>query len=528
MSLRKAWLIAFAGVLMLAAPGARAALFRYAAASPILTLDPHASTDPVTMMVLTNVYEALVGRDQNLDLVPGLAEKWEATAPTTWRFTLRRGVKFGEGQDFTAADVKFSLERPSAGMFGQFITTVAETVVVDDHTVDIHTKQPDPLLPRWLSAVEIMSRDWAVAHDSVKASGIATSQEEYAVRHANGTGVFKVESWDAGSGKVRLTRNPAWWGQSASNVTEAEFVPIASGPTRVAALLSGDVDLLRDVPTSDIARIGANPAFKVVGRPSFRQMMVLMNPAPDVADDVSDNDGKPLAANPWRDLRVRQAVAHAIDTNLLVTRLMGGYAVASGIPSPRGLDGYQADLDVPATYDPALSRKLLAEAGFPAGFRTRLQCTNDRYPNDEAVCRALVSMLARVGIKADPDPRPWKNFVQDLTQLKMNFLLLGQLPNGQTTYDLLHSTYMTRKGGEGFLNWALWSNAAFDGDLHALEGEFDPGRRQALLHDALSIARDQVASVMLYTETVSWAMKRTVDAAVRQDSYVMLQWVTVH
>jgi peptide/nickel transport system substrate-binding protein len=521
-----------AAALLLMSGAAEARTLRWAGASPILTLDPDSSSDVTTAGLVQNVYEALVGRDQNLDLVPGLAESWQATDPVTWRFKLRPGVTFAGGEAFTADDVKFSLERanpPQKGMYSQFLTSVAEIKVIDPLTVDVITKSPDPLLPRWLSAVAIMSKTWSAAHGALEATTPASAKDLYVVRNADGTGPFVVQSWDSSSGVVSLRRNPAWWGKVAPDaVTDVTFTPIASAPTRVAALLSGNVDLVTSLPVQDVARIEASPNLKVSMRPELRQMVVLMSPARDVPLDTWDKTGAPLKQNPWRDLRVREAVAHAINVPLIVGRVMQGYARASAIPSMPGLPDYEADLDVSPTYDPELSRRLLAEAGYPDGFRFRFRCTNDRYVNDEAICRAVASMLARVGLDAQASPEPWASFVKDLIGLNMDFILLAAAPNGQTTYDMLQGVWMTRKGPDGAFNWLRWSDPDFDADVEGLKTEFDPAKRRALMRAALTVAKDHVAGVFLHQQMILWGMSKSIDGIIRPDSYVVLNALTVH
>lgn len=526
----KAALLALALSACLFARPADAAALHYAGPSPVLTFDPHASTDFTTLGTVLNVYDTLVGRDQNLDLRPALATSWESVSPTVWRLKLRDGVTFTGGQPFTADDAKFSIERANAGgkgMLSQFLVSVDSVNVVDDHTIEIVTKYPDPLIPRWLTSVGMMSRAWAEEHDSVAATDLKSGVEEYATRHANGTGPYSLASWDATSGEIKLERNPNWWGKAEGNVTEATFSPISAAPTRVAALLSGNVDMIVGVPLQDVERIKGTAGFQVLQRPELRQMVVLMSPENPTAADTFDRDGKPLDKNPWADVRVRKAVSLAIDVKGIAEKIMRGHAKDTSIASMPGMEGYPADLDTPHEYDPEQSKALLAEAGYPNGFKTRLRCTNDRYANDEAVCRALASMLARVGIDTEPSPEPWATFVKDLVALKIDFLLLAAAPNGQTTFDMLQGTWMSRNPPNGAFNWSRWSSPEFDKAVDAMKAEFDPKKREDLTRKALEILRDQVGGVFLYQQYVTWGARDAIKTVVRPDNYVVLNAIEV-
>jgi peptide/nickel transport system substrate-binding protein len=525
MTLRAIAITAAVG-LLLSPAAAEAKTLRWAGAAPILTLDPHSSSDVTTAGLIANVYEPLVGRDQNLDLEPGLATKWEVVTPTVWRFSLRTGVKFADGRPFTAEDAKFSIERanpPGGGMYAQFLATVDSVKVVDDATIDIATKTPDPLLPRWLASIAIMSKSWSTEHGSTEVTPLAATKDQHVVRNTNGTGPFTVASWDASSGVVTLKRNPAWWGKMDESITDAVYSPIGSAPTRVAALLSGNVDLVTSLPVQDVGRVEAAANLKVLKQVELRQMVLMMSPFRDVALDTWDNNGQPLKENPWRDVRVRKAVAHAVNVQQIVSRVMQGFAKPTALPTMAGLADYQPDMDVGPAFDPDLSKRLLAEAGYPNGFKVRLRCTNDRYPNDEAICRAVSSMLARAGIDAQPSPEPWSTFAKDLLGFNMDFILLAAAANGQTTYDMLQGTWMTREGRDGQFNWLRWSDKEFDTAVNGVKTEFDPAKRKALIRTALQIAKDKVAGVFLHQQMLTWGATKAIEASLRPDGYVILK-----
>lgn len=281
------------------------------------------------------------------------------------------------------------------------------------------------------------------------------------------------------------------------------------------------------MPLQDVERIASSEGYHVLQRPELRQMVLLMSPEGDTANDTFGPDGEPLDKNPWADVRVRRAVSLAIDVDAIVERIMRGHARANSIGSMPGMEGYPEDLDTPHEHDPEKARALLAEAGYPDGFRTRLRCTNDRYANDEAVCRAIASMLARVGIDTQPSPEPWASFVKDLVALDIDFMLLAAAPNGQTTFDLLQGTWMTREGPNGSFNWSLWSNPDFDAAVDAAKDEFDPQKRQDLLREALTILREDVGSVILYQQFVTWGARDTVETIVRPDNYVVLNAIQI-
>ena len=254
---------------------AHAAKFVYASQGDPRTLDPHAMNEQLTLSIQTQIYDTLVGRGKNLELVPSLATSWENTGGATWRFTLRQGVKFHEGQDFTAEDVAFSIERGKPGsQFRAFLAHITDVAIIDDFTIDVTTAKVDPLLPGKLSTLNVMDRDWAVAHDSEAVSDIGADAEEiHATRHANGTGPYRLRLREPGI-RTELVRNDDWWGENEGNVAEATYLQITSAPTRVAALLSGEVDMIMDAPLQDLPRIQSSPDLKVLQGPEIRTLLI--------------------------------------------------------------------------------------------------------------------------------------------------------------------------------------------------------------------------------------------------------------
>lgn len=518
-------MVAVAAMVALGGTAAESKAFRYAASAPLLTMDPHATNDFVTQMVVTQIYEALVRLDVELKLTPGLALSWEPNGERTWRFRLRPGVRFHDGTELTPADIVFSVARARAGRFWSVFAGPIEKIdVVDATTLDITTKAPDPLLPRKMSKILIMSEAWSKRHGAEKAHDLAaTGGEFHAQRNANGTGPFLLR--EHGTARTVLARHAGWWGRNDGNVTEAVFTQIAAAPTRVAALLSGEIDLVTDLPLQDIDRVRAAQSMKVVQAPQLMIVQLEMDGTRDEANAMWDRQGNPLPRNPFKDVRVRRAVAHAIDANLIVQRVMRGQGVPAGIAAIPGVNGYQKDLDRRWAFDPARSKALLAEAGYPQGFKVQLNCPSDRYVNSEAICRAVAAQLAQVQVEVQLNLQPWAAFVPPLTRLESSFHFIGSGPTGQDTQDTLHGTMMTRTAENGFFNWARWSNPEFDAAVTRLLREFDPARRDALYREALRIARDDVHAVYLHAQMVTWGARATVDARIRQDAQVMLDLV---
>lgn len=501
--------------------------FRYTASAPLLTMDPHATNDFITQMVVTQIYEALIKLDHDLTLKPGLATSWEPTGERTWRFTLRQGVRFHDGTPFRASDVAFSVERARAGRFWTaFAGPIERVEVVNEQTLNITTRAPDPLLPRKMSRILIMSEEWSRRNGAAAAHDLAaTGGEFHAQRNANGTGIFMLRQHD--TQRTVLVRNPNWWGETNTNVTEAIYTPIAAAPTRVAALLSGEVDLVTDLPLQDIDRVRGTQGMKVEQAPQLMMMQFEMDGTREEGNGMWDRQGQPLPRNPFRDVRVRRAVAHAIDANAIVQRIMRGNARVAGVAAIPGVNGYQEDLDRRWEFNVATARQLLTEAGYANGFAVTLNCPVDRYVNTEAICRAAATMLAQINVEVRLNLQPWAAFVPPLTRLESSFHLIGSGPNGQDTQDTLHATMMTRQGENGFFNWARWTNPQFDAVVTRLLAEFDAGRRQALYREALQIARDNVHAVYLHTQVVTWGLRANVTGRIRQDAGVSLEYIRV-
>src|SRR5437588_6860731 len=367
---------------------------RYANQGDLKSLDPYTLNETTTHAHLGQIYEGLITRDKELKIAPGLAESWETPEPTRWRFHLRKGVKFHNGDPFTADDVLFSAERVRA-KGSNFLTNgpaAAKFTKSDDYTVDVTLDSPNPILISQWDGWYIMDKKWCIDNNAVAPTPASATTPSYASLHANGTGPFMIESHQPGV-KTVFKVNPNWWRKPEHNLKEIIFTPIGSDATRVAALLSGEVDVIEPVPIQDIGRVDSSPNAQVLKGPELRTIFLGMDQARDELL-YSNVKGK----NPFKDIRVREAFFKAIDIELIKTRVMLGLSTPSALMIAPQLFKLSGDFTRPK-FDPEGAKKLLAEAGYPDGFEVGMDCPNDRYVNDAAICQAVVGMLARIGVK---------------------------------------------------------------------------------------------------------------------------------
>ncbi|MBA4267675.1 MAG: ABC transporter substrate-binding protein, partial [Comamonadaceae bacterium] len=360
-----------------------------------LSMDPHSLNESLQLSVTGNVYEPLVGRDRNLNLVPALASSWKQTSPTVWRFELRKNVKFHDGKPFTADDVLFSFERAAGdgSDMRSYTNDVKEVRKVGDHVVEIETKAPFPILPDVISLLYIMSKKWSEENQATRPVDRRKGVENAASFRANGTGPFRLRERQPNV-KTSFVRNGNYWGKIEGNVINVEYTPIGNDATRVAALLSGQVDVIEPVPLQDVARINASGKSKVMQGPELRTIFLGMDQKRDELL-YSSVKGK----NPFKDKRVRQAFYQAIDINGIQRTVMRGAANPTALMVGPGINGFDASMNTRLPYDTEAAKKLLAEAGYPNGFEVGMNCPNDRYVNDGAICQAVAASLARAGIK---------------------------------------------------------------------------------------------------------------------------------
>jgi peptide/nickel transport system substrate-binding protein len=525
------WLaVGFAAVLLLSKP-ADAVTLKYGGATPPLTMDPHSTNDFVTAALNRQVYDSVVGIDDKMELTQGLATEWSFQAPDTWRFKLRTGIKFHDGSTMTADDVVFSiLRQKTSPLYRALFGEIKDAVKRDETTVDVISNVSDPILPRKMTKLFVMSKAWSTANGAEKVADLgAQGTEAYTLRHANGTGPMKLASHEPGRRTV-FERNRAYWAPGAGNVDEAIYTPIGSAPTRVAALLSGELDLVSDLPLQDIERVKTTPNFKILQAPQQLYMHIEMDGTRDVALDVFDKAGQPLKANPLKDVRVRRAFAHAIDAKLIVERVMRGNGIVIGTGAAEGFAGYQKDLDVRWPTDIALAKSLLTQAGYPDGFIVQLNCPLERYINTEEICRATASMLARIGVEVRVKGMVWPEFARMLVNgPNSSFHLIGGSGNSGDLQDAFVSIMATRDKdkGRGGTNWAMWTNAEFDAVVDELVRTIDPARRTELYRKGLTIGRDMVHSIYLHQPVLSWGMKQSVGMVARPDFAIMLHTVTL-
>ena len=497
---------------VLCAPLTHAADISIALGSDVTSMDPHYHNLTPNNNVAEHIFETLVTKDPRSKLKPALAESWRAVDDLTWEFKLRKGVKFHDGGDFTAQDVVFSLDRVpnvpnSPSSFAAYSKQIIEKIIVDPLTLRFKTATPYPLMPNDMSTIFILS--------ARVAKGAAT--EDFNSGKATiGTGPFRFVRYAKGD-RIEFTRNETYWGAKPA-WDKVTLRVITADPTRVAALLAGDVRAIENVPTSDIARIAKSNDLTLYRTVSHRLMYIHLDGNRDRSPHVFDKAGKPLEKNPLKDIRVRKAISKAINRQALVERVMEGAAVTTGQLMPEGMFGYSSTLKT-EPYDLEGAKKLLAEAGYPDGFAMTLHAPNDRYVNDEQIAQALAQLLARVGIATRVEAMPSSVYFSRATKLEFSFMLLGWAADTaevSSPLKALLATFDTSKG-MGTANRGRYSNAKMDALLAQALAIVDDSKRERVLQQATEIAISELGIIPLYHQHNVWATRKGVTYAARTD-----------
>jgi peptide/nickel transport system substrate-binding protein len=503
--------------LTLADASAQGKTLRWASQSDLQTIDPHSQNHSFTNVFAEHIHDTLVMRDNSLKIIPGLATSWQQVNNTTWRFNLRRGVKFHDGTPFTADDVVFSFERaqhPNSQFF-QYSKPSGTARKVDDFTVEFVQDKPNPIMLEHIASIYIMSKTWAVKNKVERPQDFKNKEETFAARNANGTGAFMLVSREPGI-KTVLKRNPYWWGIKegigGGNVTDVVYTQIAADGTRVAALLAGQVDFILDPPPQDQPRIEANKELKLVRGPENR---VIFFGFDQQRDELLFSNVK--GKNPFKDVRVRQAVYQAIDIEALRTRTMRNAATPTGGITPSILPS-NPEIETRRPYDPDAAKKLLADAGYPTGFDVTLNCPNNRYINDEEICIAVAAMLTRVGINTKVAAEPIATYFPRLDKFETSFYMLGwggAVTDAQTT---LGPVLRSRDGQNGNFNYGRYVNPKLDALIDAAAVEMNVDKRRQIIWDALKEHNAQVHHVPLHRQSIPWAMRANVNVTHRADN----------
>ena len=496
---------------------ANAETLRWARAGDALTLDPHAQNEGPTSTLAHQIMEPLLLLDMNSQPVPALATDWAPSSddPNVWVFNLRQGVSFHDGAAFTSQDVKFSLERAMSenSDYKELLASVTEVRAPSDYVIEIVTNGPNPIMPANLTNLFIMDQDWAEANGAVDVQDYEGGEDTFAAKNANGTGAYKLVSREPDV-KTVLSINESYWGadEFPMDVTEIIYTPIQNPATRVAAMLSGELDFIQDVPVQDLARVDATDGLKVATAPQNRVIFFGLNQG--AADLANDNvDGK----NPLADLRVRQAMNMAINRDAIKQVVMRGQSQPAGMIAPPFVNGWTSELDAAATTDVDGAKALLAEAGYPDGFSIQLDCPNDRYVNDEAICQASVGMFAQIGITVNLDAKPKAQHFPLISNKTTDFYMLGW---GVPTYDseyifnfLVHST--TEKYGSW--NGTGFSNADIDAKIQALASETNLDARNDMIAEIWDVVQAEQLYIPLHHQVLNWGFTDPISVPVSAD-----------
>jgi len=526
MQLRTLFLSMVAASVLVALPAAQAKTFKWASQGEISTWDIHSQNNALQNGIHAYVYESLVYYNSRTFAVePMLATAWREVTPTQVRFTLRQGVKFHDGSAFTADDAVYSLQRAMSktSNYTPFVQGIDKVAKVDAQTVDVFLKAPNPVLLRQMTELRMMSKAWAEKNRSVEPKDIKGSDENFAHRNAMGTGPFTLESWQPDV-KMVFKRNPSWWGQMDGNVTEIVYTPIKSAATRIAALLSGEVDLVLDPSPQDLPRLRSSADIKVIDGLENRTIFLGMD---QFRDELVGSSVK--GKNPLKDLRVRKALYQAIDANSLTRNILRGLGKPTGTLVAPQVAGWTEGVGKRMPYDVEAAKKLLAEAGYPEGFEVDFACPNNRYINDEAICQAVTAMWARIGVKAKLRTLPLVSYFPMIQRSEASIYMLGWgVPTFDALYSLQSLVRSQGQGGDGNYNVGRYKNERVDYLVDRIKMETDAPVRARMLTEALQLSGDSVSHIPLYDQVIPWAMKKKVELVHRADNRVDIRGVKIN
>ena len=515
---------------LLLSPLAQAQILRWASQGDALTMDPQSQNEGLNNAINGQVYENLTRRDRDLALVPSLATGWVQTGPLTWRFKLRQGVKFHDGSTFSADDVVFSVNRAKSPVstFSVYAHALGTPVAIDAQTVEFRLDRVSPAFLEHLDSIAIMSGAWCEQHKVTRPLDFKSKEESFASFNANGTGPYQLLQRQPGI-KTSFKRYPGWWGKGivepAGNVQDILFTPIANDATRLAALISGEIDFVLDPAPRDIPRLRQVPGVKVVEGPENRLVFIGMDQQRDelLYGNLKDR-------NPFKDQRVRRALYQAVDIETMRRKLMNGLSVPTGGYTPSPLGAYNdAELEQRLPFDLAAARKLMAEAGYGDGFEVILDCPNNRYVNDEEICIALAAMWAQIKVKVRVNGMPRSTYFPKLEKWDSSMYMLGwggAVTDAETTL----TPVMRNLGpkGEGLYNYGRSRNDTFDRLAAQSSVEADATKRQALVKAALREWKQQVQSIPLHRQVIPWAARSNINVVHRADNRLEVPWVTIN
>ena len=509
---------------VLALCAAQAQTIRIGNQGDALSMDPHSLNESLQLSVTSNVYEPLVARDRNLGLVPGLATSWKQTSPNVWRFELRKGVKFHDGAPFTADDVLFSFARAAGegSDMRSYTNDIKEVRKAGDFAVDIETKSPFPILPDVISLLFMMNKKWAEENQATRPVDRRKGIENAASFRANGTGPFRLRERQPNI-KTTFVRNGNYWGKIEGNVINVEYTPISNDSTRVAALLSGQVDVIEPVPLQDVARINAGGKSKVMQGPELRTIFLGMDQKRDELL-FSNVKGK----NPFKDKRVRQAFYQAIDINGIQRTVMRGASRPTGLLVGPGINGFDESMNTRLPHDPEAAKKLLAEAGYPNGFEVAMNCPNDRYVNDGAICQAVAANLARVGVKIQLQTETKGTYFPKILKRDTSFYLLGWTPGTYDSHNALNALVRcVDDKGSGQFNLGAYCNPRLDELSAQIQSETDKVKRDALIKQAFKLHADDIGHLPLHQQALAWGVANNVTLAQIADNFMPFRYMSL-